>query len=106
MQGLGYPLGFIAAPIYIYEGWKEGYRELFEKLDSELPTESRNDITFELIQHRFTKPAKRVIEKNYPKTKLIMNEDERRYKWGRYGIGKYIYQKNEEQELGEALEAI
>ncbi|MTT33298.1 spore photoproduct lyase [Terrilactibacillus sp. BCM23-1] len=100
----GYPLGFIVAPIYIYDGWKEGYKELFKKLDSELPAESRNDITFELIQHRYTKPAKRVIEKNYPKTKLIMNEDERRYKWGRYGIGKYIYQKDEEQELREALE--
>lgn len=33
-----------------------------------------------------------------------MNEDDRRYKWGRYGIGKYIYQKDEEADLGETLE--
>ena len=26
----GYPLGFIIAPIYIHEGWQEGYKVLFE----------------------------------------------------------------------------
>ncbi|WP_430794535.1 spore photoproduct lyase family protein [Bacillus cereus] len=29
-KGLEYPLGFIVAPIYMHEGWEEGYRELFE----------------------------------------------------------------------------
>lgn len=100
----GYPLGFIVAPIYVHEGWQEGYKVLFEKLDASLPKEVRDDITFEMIQHRFTKPAKRVIQKNYPKTKLELNEEERRYKWGRYGIGKYIYPKDQEQELRETLE--
>ncbi|MGD6817561.1 spore photoproduct lyase [Metabacillus sp. 113a] len=100
----GYPLGFIVAPIYIHEGWQEGYKQLFVKLYESLPKDAVQDITFEMIQHRFTKPAKRVIEKNYPKTKLEMSEDERRYKWGRYGIGKYIYQKDEEQELRDTLE--
>ena len=66
----GYPLGFIVAPIYLHEGWKEGYYHMFERLDAELPQDAREDITFEFIQHRFTKPAKKVIEKNYPKTKL------------------------------------
>ncbi|EIT86657.1 spore photoproduct lyase [Fictibacillus macauensis ZFHKF-1] len=99
----GYPLGFIIAPIYLHEGWQEGYSHLFEKLDQSLPLSLRNDVTFEMIQHRFTKPAKRVIEKNYPKTKLEMNEEERRYKWGRYGIGKYIYPKDEEQQIREHL---
>ncbi|MBR3208369.1 MAG: spore photoproduct lyase, partial [Bacillus sp. (in: Bacteria)] len=101
----GYPLGFIIAPIYIHEGWQEGYKVLFEKLDAALPEEVRQDITFEMIQHRFTKPAKRVIQKNYPKTKLELDEEKRRYKWGRYGIGKYIYQKDEEQELRQTLES-
>ncbi|MEK3805139.1 spore photoproduct lyase [Bacillus sp. FSL H8-0547] len=101
----GYPLGFIVAPIYIHEGWQEGYKELFTKLDELLPPEAREDITFEMIQHRFTKPAKRVIQKNYPKSKLEMKEDDRRYKWGRYGIGKYIYQKDEEAELRDTLES-
>lgn len=35
----------------------------------------RHDITFEMIQHRFTKPAKRVIQKNYPKSKLELDEE-------------------------------
>ena len=95
----GYPLGFIVAPIYLHDGWQEGYYHMFERLNDELPLEVRDDITFEFIQHRFTKPAKRVIEKNYPKTKLELDEEKRRYKWGKYGIGKYIYQKDEEEEM-------
>ena len=40
--------------------------------------------------------CKKSIQKNYPKSKLELDETERRYKWGKYGIGKYIYQKEEE----------
>ncbi|MNJ67803.1 Spore photoproduct lyase [compost metagenome] len=76
---------------------------MFERLDNELDKDARDDITFEFIQHRFTKPAKRVIEKNYPMTKLELDEEKRRYKWGKYGIGKYIYKKEEEDELKEHL---
>jgi spore photoproduct lyase len=99
----GYPLGFIVAPIYLHEGWKEGYKHLFERLNVELPEEVKQDITFELIQHRFTKPAKRVIQKNYPMTKLELDEEKRRYKWGRYGIGKYIYPKEQEADMKETI---
>lgn len=99
VAGAGYPLGFIVAPIYLHEGWKEGYYRMFEKLNDELPKEARKDITFEFIQHRFTKPAKRVIEKNYPMTKLELKEEARRYKWGRYVIGKYVYKKEQEEEM-------
>ena len=93
----GYPLGFIIAPIYIHEGWEEGYLEMFEKLEASLPALARKDLTFEMIQHRFTKPAKRVIQENYPMTKLELDESKRKTKWGRYGIYKYVYQ-NEQQE--------
>ncbi|MGI8313945.1 spore photoproduct lyase [Halobacillus mangrovi] len=99
----GYPLGFIVAPIYLYDDWKEGYRILFEKLHDQLPDHATKDLTFELIQHRFTKPAKRVIQKNYPMTKLEMDEEKRKYKWGRYGIGKYVYQKDEQEEMKTTL---
>ncbi len=95
----GYPLGFIVAPIYLHEGWEEGYYEMFEKLDAKLPQEARNDLTFEFIQHRFTKPAKRVIQKNYPMTKLELDEEKRKYKWGRYGIGKYVYQTEQQEDI-------
>lgn len=94
----GYPLGFIIAPIYIHEGWEGGYMEMFEKLEASLPAVVRENVTFEMIQHRFTKPAKRVIQKNYPMTKLELDESKRKMKWGRYGIYKYVYQ-DEQQEV-------
>lgn len=99
----GYPLGFIIAPIYLHERWKEGYKEMFEKLEATLPPSSRQNLTFELIQHRFTKPAKRVIQKNYPMTKLELDESKRKWKWGRYGIGKYVYTDREQEEMRETF---
>ncbi|MGN1400695.1 MAG: spore photoproduct lyase [Bacillus sp. (in: firmicutes)] len=95
----GYPLGFVVAPIYMHEGWKEGYLELFQRLSDSLEGISLPNLTFELIQHRFTKPAKKVIQKHYPKTKLELNEEDRKYKWGRYGIGKYVYKKDDAEDL-------
>ncbi|WP_138418870.1 spore photoproduct lyase [Aquibacillus sediminis] len=95
----GYPLGFIIAPIYLHEGWQEGYGEMLEKLEAALPAFAKKDLTFEMIQHRFTKPAKRVIQKNYPMTKLELDESKRKAKWGRYGILKYVYQDQEQEEM-------
>lgn len=74
-------------------------------MDAELPQEVRKDLTFEFIQHRFTKPAKRVIQKNYPMTKLELNEEARKYKWGKYGIGKYVYKDDEQLEIQKHLHA-
>lgn len=99
----GYPLGFIIAPIYIHDGWEEGYKKMFQELQKSLPHSATKDLTFELIQHRFTKPAKRVIQKNYPMTKLELDEEKRKYKWGRYGIGKYVYPTNEQEQLKETM---
>lgn len=99
----GYPTGFIVAPIYRHDNWEDGYYELFERLAKSIGDLALEDLTFELIQHRFTKPAKRVIEQRYPKTKLEMNEEERKYKWGRYGIGKYVYPTEQANELEETL---
>lgn len=87
----GYPLGFIVAPLYWFEGWEAGYSDLLERLKLQLDEAGTRDLTFELIQHRFTKIAKKLILTRYPKTKLEMNEDERKYKWGKYGKGKYVY---------------
>lgn len=99
----GYRLGFLVAPIYMYEGWKQGYLELFERLKDALKGTDTKGMTFELIQHRFTKPAKKVIEKRYPKTKLVMDEEKRKYKWGKYGIGKYVYPDEEAQDLEKTI---
>jgi len=99
----GYPLGFIIAPIYMHEGWEEGYLELFERLSEQLYGIDMSNLTFELIQHRFTKPAKSVIQKRYPKTKLDLDESKRKYKWGRYGIGKYVYPDEKANRLEETM---
>ncbi|MFD0618719.1 spore photoproduct lyase [Paenibacillus sp. GCM10027629] len=99
----GYPLGFIIAPIYLHEGWQEGYTEMFQNLAGLLADSARKDLTFEMIQHRFTKPAKRVIQQNYPMTKLELEESKRKWKWGRYGIGKYVYTDSEQVEIKHTL---
>ncbi|MGJ7034933.1 spore photoproduct lyase [Anoxybacillus eryuanensis] len=99
----GYPLGFIVAPIYMHNGWEEGYFELFERLHANLQDIDLTGVTFELIQHRFTKPAKTVIQKRYPKTKLDLDETKRKYKWGRYGIGKYVYRDEEANRLNDTI---
>ncbi|NQX58873.1 spore photoproduct lyase [Paenibacillus qinlingensis] len=99
----GYPLGFIIAPIIWHEGWEEGYATLLEKLYNTLPAEATHDLTFEMIQHRFTKTAKNIIEKRYPKTKLEMDEEKRKYKWGKYGKGKYVYKDEQATALREFI---
>ncbi|MRH43724.1 spore photoproduct lyase [Aquibacillus halophilus] len=99
----GYPLGFIIAPIYLHEGWQQGYLEMLEKLESSLPEFAKRDLTFEMIQHRFTQPAKRVIQKNYPMSKLELDESKRKWKWGRYGIGKYVYKDHEQEEMKDTI---
>ena len=99
----GYPLGFIIAPIIWYEGWQEGYGELLERLAEALPPEATEDLTFELIQHRFTKTAKTIIEERYPKTKLEMDIAKRKTKWGKYGQYKYVYPDEQQTALREFI---
>ncbi|MEK5549510.1 spore photoproduct lyase [Paenibacillus sp. FSL L8-0689] len=99
----GYPLGFIIAPIIWYDGWGEGYGELLRKLGETLPQHATKDLTFELIQHRFTKTSKAVIEKRYPKTKLEMDIEKRKKKWGRWGQNKYVYPDEQQNALREFI---
>jgi spore photoproduct lyase len=93
-----YPLGFLIAPIFIYEGWKNDYENLFINLKENLCS-SGEKIYFELITHRFTKRAKEIIEKVYPDTKLPMNEETRQFKYGQFGYGKYVYPKEQMKEI-------
>ncbi len=95
----GYPIGFIIAPIIMHDGWEEGYTELLHALSQALPAHASSNLTFELIQHRFTKTAKNVIEKRYPKSKLEMEIEQRKYKWGRWGQGKYVYPDEQAEAL-------
>lgn len=99
----GYPLGFIIAPIIQYPGWQQGYAALFRRLGEQLDTAAGGDLTFELITHRFTKRAKGNILDVFPETQLPMEEKERQFKFGQFGYGKYIYEKNTMQEIKEFM---
>lgn len=94
----GYPIGFIIAPIMIYKNWKEEYRELFETLKIAL-MDYKGEISFELIQHRFTKAAKQLIVQRFKNTILDLNEETRQLKWGPYGKFKYVYKKVDSEDM-------
>ncbi|ATW25130.1 spore photoproduct lyase [Candidatus Formimonas warabiya] len=95
----GYPLGFIIAPILIFDGWKDQYRTLLTHLKQQLLPSALDDLTFELITHRFTQRAKKNILDLFPDTKLVMKEEERRVKYGQFGYIKYLYPKEDYEEL-------
>jgi len=97
----GYPMGFILAPIFLYEGWKEDYRNLLINLQSRLPKKLSYPISFEVISHRYTTRAKNTILQVFPDTQLPMNDDERSYKYGQFGYGKFVYSKQEIEEIKE-----
>lgn len=91
----GYPTGFIVAPIMTYDGWREQYAELFDKLKSSIGNfKSKEPITFELIQYRFTAISKKLILERFPNTGLDLDESARALKWGRFGRYKYVYPKD------------
>ncbi|MCR3922119.1 MAG: spore photoproduct lyase, partial [Firmicutes bacterium] len=89
VSAAGYPLGFLVAPIFLSPGWQEEYTTLFREMASILPTTISP--TFELISHRFTARAKTNIASVFPASSLPMEEADRRYKYGQFGYGKYVY---------------
>ncbi len=86
-----YPLGFIIAPIFVFPGWQDEYGGLLRDLAAALPAAAKDDLTFEFITHRFTKRAKANIVAIFPRTTLPLDEEERKFKFGQFGYGKYIY---------------
>ena len=87
----GYPTGLMVAPIFLEDNWKEDYKELFKTMSSLMPQEA--PLSFELITHRFTLRAKKHIAEIFPYTDLPMEESNRRFKYGQFGYGKYLYPK-------------
>ncbi|MDR3540175.1 MAG: spore photoproduct lyase [Desulfosporosinus sp.] len=101
-----YPLGFIFAPIFRFEGWQAAYRQLMERTAEELVKRapfgwSSEQLTLEFISHRFTAKAKANILGVFPNSSLPMKEDERKFKYGQFGYGKYIYPPDEIKEMKE-----
>lgn len=97
-----YPLGFLIAPILTYDNWKEEYSQVLEDLASSLSGDVKP--SFELITHRFTKKAKNNIEQVFPDSTLPMDEEERQYKYGQFGYGKWVYPKETMAEIREFFE--
>lgn len=88
----GYPIGFIIAPVFLYENWKDDYKELIRIIGENF---KENPPFFEVITHRFTKRAKDQILTTFPNTTLPMEEESRKFKFGQFGYGKYVYQKED-----------
>ncbi|MEG2289699.1 MAG: spore photoproduct lyase [Clostridium sp.] len=97
----GYPLGFLIAPVFLYEDWKKDYRELLINLHDKLPKNLSTPVTFEVISHRYTPKAKDIILEVFPDTSLPMEDEERKYKYGQFGYGKFVYTKEQLQEMKE-----
>lgn len=101
-----YPLGFIIAPIITIENWQIQYENLFKTLAKTFSADTNNDLTLEFITHRFTKKAKNQILEIFSNTKLPLNEEERTFKYGQFGYGKYIYSKESMAEINEYMKGL
>lgn len=89
-----YPVGFLIAPVFLYDNYQAEYYELLKNLKNDIG-DFEEHITFEIISHRFTSNAKKTILSVFPDTKLDMNEAARNYKKGQFGYGKYLYKKED-----------
>lgn len=97
----GYPVGFLIAPVFIYPNWKEDYHNLLLGLSNRLPDNLKFPVTFEVISHRYTAIAKNRILQIFPETQLPMKDEERKFKYGQFGYGKYVYEKESISEIKE-----
>jgi spore photoproduct lyase len=88
--GAGYPLGFIIGPVILFDGWETAYAEMLDNLEETLASDLAG-VRFEVISHRFTERAKSVITEVFPGTTVPMDAGERRFKFGQFGYGKYVY---------------
>jgi spore photoproduct lyase len=96
-----YPTGFLIAPVFLYDGWKEDYHHLLIALNDSLPVKISYPLTFEIISHRYTPQAKNIINEIFPDHQLPMNDEDRSYKYGQFGYGKYIYSKESLKEMAD-----
>ena len=99
MMKAGYPVGFLIAPVFLYENWREEYQQLIYKLKDELPEKREHPLYFEVITHRYTSRAKEQIEQIFPENQLPMNDEERQFKYGQFGYGKFVYKKEDMQDV-------
>lgn len=97
----GYPMGFLIAPVFLYDGWKKDYQHLLLSIKESLPRKMPHPLTFEVISHRYTTRAKNIITEVFPDTNLPMNDAERTSKYGQFGYRKFVYSKENIAEIKE-----
>ena len=98
---VGYKIGFLIAPVFMYENWKEDYHNLLISLKEKLPKDFNQEIMFEVISHRYTTKAKNRILEIFPDTTLPMKDEDRKFNFGQFGYGKYVYTKEDLAEIRE-----
>lgn len=91
----GYPIGFLIAPVFIYPDWEDEYKKVLLDLHEVLPDTMEYPVTFEVISHRYTSRAKNRILEIFPSTTLPMDDEKRKYKYGQFGYGKWVYPEDE-----------
>lgn len=97
----GYPMGFLIAPVFLYDNWQKDYEELLFKMKESIPKKTAYQITFEIISHRYTAKAKSTISEIFPENTLPMNDEERVCKFGQFGYKKFMYKNDEINEMKE-----
>ena len=103
----GFPTGFMIAPIIVGPGWKEGYEELFRALGRAADEEpALGRATLEFVTHRYTASARRRICEVFPERVPPMDDESRRFKFGQFGYGKYLYPPETMEEIKSFLEAM
>ncbi len=95
LAAAGYPVGFIIAPVFLYQNWEEEYHQLLLAIKEAFPVKPLYPIIFEVISHRYTLRAKNRINEIFPENNLPMTEEERQFKYGQFGYGKYVYPKEQ-----------
>jgi len=88
----GYPIGLIIAPIVLDDDWQNDYGKLLVELSHRL--QGVQDLTMELILHRYTERAKNTIMGIFPESTLPMKKEYRVFKYGQFGYGKWVYPKD------------
>lgn len=99
LASAGYSIGFIIAPVFLYDNWQSEYRELIKSIKHKLPDGFDKSIIFEVISHRYTTKAKNRILDIFPETTLPMDDEVRKFKYGQFGYGKYVYTKEQLSEM-------
>jgi spore photoproduct lyase len=79
--------------------WRSAYSRLLDDVAAALTDVPDVDLTVEIITHRFTAGSKDVLLEWYPKTRLEMDEDQRRPKRNKFGGTKYVYPTDTMREM-------